>query len=124
MVNELFRIGKSIYAWPLRMVWHRFTPDDMNRLFSHGLPERIAPVQLLISVPKKKRRHAVDRVLMRRRIREAYRISRLELKERVANDSGYATLSLAIVYMADMNEDYITVERSMLRILDKLQSRL
>lgn len=32
--------------------------------------------RFLISVPKKRMRHAVDRVLMRRRAREAYRLNR------------------------------------------------
>lgn len=69
------------------------SPTAIERLFSPGGPEfsrlvyplRIivanepgrrsdAPVAFLISVPKKRLRHAVDRVLMRRRIREAYRL--------------------------------------------------
>ncbi len=39
------------------------------------------PVQLLIAVPKKNLRHAVDRNRMKRLIREAYRLQKHELVE-------------------------------------------
>ncbi len=43
-------------------------------------PADVGALQMLVTVPKKKRRRAVDRVLMRRRIREAYRINRRPLR--------------------------------------------
>ena len=122
--GELFRNGVNIYAWPLRLVWLKSSSEAMHRLFSHGIPAGIAPLQLMITVPKKKRHHAVDRVLMRRRIREAYRLARLPLKERLAADSEAYTASLAIIYMADENLDYAVIEKSIKRLISKLQSRL
>ena len=68
-VDKLFspasRAGgnNSVMAYPWRAVWRVST-------------RRTDPVaQFLITVPKKRLRHAVDRVTMRRRMREAYRLN-------------------------------------------------
>lgn len=74
-----------------------------------------APVAFLISVPKKRLRHAVDRVAMRRRIREAYRLSPL----RHSFDASQR-IDIAFVYVADRLLPYSTVERAMGRILEAL----
>ncbi len=76
-----------------------------------------APVAFLISVPKKRLRHAVDRVLMRRRIREAYRLihQEYELPEGVRVD-------LALVYVADRIKSYHSVEKSVHRLLSALSA--
>lgn len=125
LVSELFRSGSNIYVWPLRLVWHRFSESEMNRLFSYGIPPHIAPLQLLITVPKKKLHHAVDRVLMRRRIREAYRINRVGFRDSITQrfEDDY-TLSIGLIYMSDKIEDFKTVESSMKKILSKLESKL
>lgn len=74
-----------------------------------------APLTFLISVPKKRLRHAVDRVLMRRRIREAFRLSHhnyhLPDGERI---------DIAFIYVANDLVPYTAVERSMSRILEAL----
>ncbi len=75
-----------------------------------------APIAFLISVPKKRLHHAVDRVTMRRRIREAYRLNRdsISLREGIRID-------LAFVYVADKLRDYPAVDGAMKRILLALQ---
>lgn len=72
-----------------------------------------APVCFLISVPKKRLRHAVDRVQMRRRIREAYRLNHRNytLPEGLRID-------LAFIYVADGLVSYKSVEKAVCRILD------
>ena len=77
-----------------------------------------APTNLsnwVISVPKKRLRHAVDRVLMRRRIREAYRLGHQQytLPEGVRVD-------LAFVYVADRVKSYRSVEKAVQRILSAM----
>ena len=66
-VDTLFHEGKSLMAFPLRAAY-RLRPRDERH-----------PVQFLISIPKKRIRKAVNRVLLRRRTREAYRLNRGEL---------------------------------------------
>ena len=88
------------------------------------MPDRIDSLQMLITVPKKKRRHAVDRVLMRRRIREAYRLNRLALKEEMDSNPDVRTLGMAIIYLHDKNLPYSTIENKMKLLLNRLAAKL
>lgn len=94
-------------AYPLRAVW------SINKERQSG-----AQIQFLISVPKKRLRHAVDRVKMRRRIRESYRLHRTDLNN--INEK----VDLAFIYISDNLKDYADVEKSMLRILSKIELSL
>lgn len=123
LVDELFGEGESLYDFPLRLVWRRISPEALEDSFKNGVPPRVGELQMLITVPKKKRRHAVDRVLMRRRIREAYRLNRLPLKERLEADMSVGTLSLAFIYLCDKNLPYSLIEEKMSRLLSKLEKR-
>lgn len=96
-IDALFASGRSALAYPLRII---YTPTDK--------PES----QFLISVPKKRLRHAVDRVQMRRRIREAYRLNR--------NLLGNAKFNIAFVYVANSLTDYHRVEAAMKRLLTQI----
>ena len=106
------------------MMWNPLTTDQLAANFRNRVPDLIGPVQVLVSVPKKKRRKAVDRVLMRRRIREAFRLNRGELVETVKSLPGIRTLSIGIVYMKEANADYAEIEEKMCRLLAKLSERV
>ena len=98
--------AKGALAYPLRLV-------AMERTV--GRRPGAAPVQFLISVPKKRLRHAVDRVLMRRRIREAYRLNR----HLIAPDRE-RPLDIAFVYVGSTLTSYARIERAMARLLATL----
>lgn len=68
-------------------------------------------IQFLISVPKKRIRHAVDRVMLRRRIREAYRLNRDNTPRPAVNTD------IAFIYVADKPEGYARINRAMQRLL-------
>lgn len=95
----------SAVAYPLRAVWRR-NPDRRSD----------APIAFLISVPKKKLRHAVDRVTMRRRIREAYRLARPS----VALDAD-SRLDVAFLYISDSLKPYADIEKAVHALLDKIK---
>lgn len=124
LVDDLFASGESLYDFPLRLTWRLLDADALRCSFRDGAPPKVGQVQMLVTVPKKKRRHAVDRVLMRRRIREAYRLNSHVLKECVASLPMVGTLSLAFVYIHKENLDYAYVERKMARLLRKLSGIL
>lgn len=97
---------RSALAYPLRAVWS-----------AEGVRRRDAdePLKFMISVPKKKVRKAVDRVLMRRRIREAYRLRRPD-----AAHEPLAATDIVFVYVAQGTESYARVDGAMKRLLKKI----
>lgn len=124
LVESLFSAGQSVYDFPLRLSWHYLTEDELRRQFRDTVPAQIGPLQILITVPKKKRRHAVDRVYMRRRIREAFRLHNDRLRERVEADPNIRTLSMAFIYLHNENLPYSDIERKIIRLLRKIERRL
>lgn len=92
-------------AYPLRAVWR---PNPSRRSDS--------PLAFVIMVPKRRLRHAVDRVLMRRRIREAYRLHHAAY----ALPEGMERTDVAFVYVGSRTEPYEAVERAMHKLLARI----
>ncbi len=124
LVQNLFEKGRSVYSGPLRVTYRALTQEELSGSFREDIPDMIAPVQFMITVPKKKRRHAVDRVLMRRRIREAFRLRYRDLRRKVEADAGTRTLSLALIYMHTENSDMRAVGAAVESALAKISRRL
>lgn len=124
LVEDLFSRGKTLYDFPLRLTYRVLSRKELEESFRNGIPPLVSQVQMMVTVPKKKRRHAVDRVLLRRRIREAYRLNKGPLLDAVKETENTGTLSLAFVYMHAENLDYSLIERKMRKLLCKLLTRL
>lgn len=121
LVEALFRSGKGGYEYPLRAKWRQLDSDALDATFKDHRPDRIGLVQILITVPKKKRRHAVDRVLVRRRIREAFRLRRRDFEKAVADlRPEIRTLSISMIYQATENIEFAKIDRAVSRILAKI----
>lgn len=124
LVQGVFEKGKSVYSGHLRIAYRTLNREKLAGSFRGAVPDRIGPLQVMITVPKKKRRHAVDRVLMRRRIREAFRLQCRELRALIENDSDMRTLSLAIIYMSGENEPMSEIYAAVGSALGKIIKRL
>ncbi|MBD5262745.1 MAG: hypothetical protein HDS39_01560 [Bacteroides sp.] len=124
LVQELFQKGKSVYSGPLRVTFRALSEEELKGSFREAIPDLMGPVQFMITVPKKKRRHAVDRVLMRRRIREAFRLQWHQLRDKIRTDPSIRTLSLAIVYMEKSNSDSDTINAAVGSALSKVRKKL
>ncbi len=107
-IEQLFADSKSFAQYPLRIIY---------RLHPKNTPEELP--QFFISVPKRKFKHAVDRVWLRRRVREAYRLHK-ELLPPMGNN----TIDMAFLYIAGEKQEYAHIERSMVNILTKLAQNI
>ncbi len=97
-IDRLFKEGKSVKSYPLRAV---FLEVD----------EAEAPVQVLISVPKKRVRKAHDRNRVKRLIREAYRLNKnVFLDNLLLQDSN---LALGFIFLSDSKIDFQEISKSM-----------
>lgn len=124
LVDSLFEKGQSLYEYPFRLTWRPLSEDELAESFKIGIPDKIAPLQVMITVPKKKRRHAVDRVLMRRRIRDAWRLQRRPLRHLIENHPLLRTLSVAIIYISNENIDSSRLHAKLQRLITKLSAQL
>lgn len=124
LVEGLFRKGHTLFEFPFRVSYRIMTPEDLISNFRNSEPEGIGKLQMLVTVPKKKRKRAVDRVLMRRRIREAYRLNRLSLRESIENQQEIRTLSVGLIYIHDKNLDYRFIEEKIKNIMKKLTAAI
>lgn len=97
----------SIMAYPWRAVWRKRDEND----------HRPKCAQFVITVPKRRLRHAVDRVQMRRRMREAYRLNRHLLPDNRAID-------MAIIYVAPKLTPYHKSEHAIQKIFNRITSTL
>lgn len=122
LVENLFSEGNTLYEYPLRLTTRILDSSALEASFPHGVPAGIGKVQALFTVPKKKRRRAVDRVLMRRRIREAYRLNKYILEDAVKDTPELRTIGLAFIYLHSENMEYATIERKMKKLLMKAAS--
>lgn len=104
-IDALFLPGAkdkhTVLAYPWRAVWR---VNDRRA---------VSCAQFLISVPKKRLRHAVDRVVMRRRCREAYRLNRSLLGESPQVD-------ISFIYVGNGLADYSSTSRAVCRILSRI----
>ena len=104
-IEQLFGTGRGAefarLCYPLRVVARRNPRRSSD-----------APIAFLISVPKKRLRHAVDRVTVRRRVREAYRLRHQDY----ALEEG-VRLDVAFVYVGNKPESYEIISRAMGRLL-------
>ena len=78
-----------------------------------------SPAQFLITIPKKKIRHAVDRVLLRRRTREAYRLWRRTLLYPTLQQAGLG-VDIAFIYLDKEPASYDIIEERMKQLLARM----
>ncbi len=80
-------------------------------------PDGCSNPRFLISVPKKRLRKAVDRVRMRRIMREAYRLNR-------SADLANLPVDIAFIYVADSLTPHTMSHRAVVRILSRIDTAL
>ncbi|MFT4757081.1 MAG: ribonuclease P protein component [Cyclobacteriaceae bacterium] len=106
LIDNIFLNGKSLFSYPFSIKYLFYTDQEYN--------------QVLISVSKKKFKRAVDRNLIKRRIKEAYRLNKSTFLKR-NKEKGY--LLIAYIYIAKEIHDYSFIESKLIETLKRLNSK-
>lgn len=108
LLSALFNNGSSFLLYPYRVTWQ----------FSNSLLSQF-PVQVVIGVPKKRFKHSVDRNLLKRRIKEAYRLNKnIKLYPFLIN--AHLNLVLSLTYVGKEILDYSFIQKKMVSMIDQL----
>jgi ribonuclease P protein component len=120
LIDRLFVGGgsKSMSCFPLRLVFMVLDHND-EALENKGSHVDMADVQMLISVPKRCFKHAVDRNRVKRQVREAYRRHRdlYELPE-----GKY--LAMAFIWLDHQHHETAEVEDKVVNLLRRMGEKL
>jgi ribonuclease P protein component len=108
LIDQLFggSGSRSLSAFPLRVVY-------MKR----DIPNAETPTQILVSVPKRHLRHAVDRNRVKRQLREAYR----HQKDLLPEDQ---SLALAFIWQTDRCMPSAEVDSRMKSLLERIARKI
>jgi ribonuclease P protein component len=106
LIDELFTDGSSLVSAPVRLLWKSTEAD---------IPSR---VQAGFTVPKKQFKRAVDRNLLKRRMREAYRLNKKIIFDNLTVKD--KPLVLMFVYTAKTIAEYKAIEKGIIVTLQLL----
>ncbi len=102
-IKELFDKSSSFFLYPFKVLYLDLPQSDSET------------IQVLFSVSKKKIRKAVHRNLLKRRIREAYR-----LNKNILGDPSVSPRNIGLIYVSSEISDYQKIESSLQKILKRL----
>ncbi len=129
-VSQLFSDGRSGFVYPLRYVWSEGANEGVSEGASENcgndeasedvnegnyLAQAPTQAQVLFNVPKRFHRRANKRNLLRRRVKEAYR-----LQKSLLITEGRRPLHLALIYSTKDALSYQQISRAVARILNQL----
>jgi ribonuclease P protein component len=103
-IEELFQHGSSFYLHPFLL---KYTEKS----------EGIESNRVLISVPKKKFKRAVERNLLKRRIREAYRLNKNQIFQ---GDPPF--YHIAFIYLDKVILSYGDIEEKLIILMERLKN--
>lgn len=112
LINELFTgNGRSMTAFPLRVVF-------MKRTIVDNQPR----AAMLVSVPKRYFKHAVDRNRVKRQVREAFRRNKSIITQNLTDD--HDAVAMAFVWLTNEKYPSSEVENRMVRLLTRISECL
>lgn len=109
-ITRLFEQGESFICYPVRVVWLE-DKEETSKI-----------VKVLISVSKKKLRHAVDRNHVKRLVREAYRLNKTVFVNTIAETK--ISLSICFIWLPSDLVDFKKVDRKMTDALARISQKI
>tara|TARA_B110000046_G_scaffold112201_1_gene119357 strand:+ start:52453 stop:52854 length:402 start_codon:yes stop_codon:yes gene_type:complete len=107
-INLLFSEGKHFKEFPFKVI-HRIVDKS-----------EASSLQFGVSIPKRLFKKAVDRNLLKRRCKEAYRLNRNNLKLQCERQN--IELHFMLIYISKESIDYEIIEQKIILTLKSLQA--
>ena len=112
-IRRMFGEGRGGFVYPFRYIWIADKQEGESEGHS---------IEVMFSVPKKFHKRANKRNLLKRRTREAYRLNREELCERISQAG--VEVNLALISATEEVNSYNTVENAVPNISAPVCERL
>jgi len=109
IIEELFKNGSSVYLYPFRLIY------PSKQAITSAYP------QVLISVPKRNFKKAVDRNRLRRQIKEAWRLNRQLI---YAEEWKIVPEYCIFIYTSKEKMPFKAIDKKLILVLKCLQSKL
>lgn len=109
-ISKLYAEGKAFIVYPIRVVYS-LSKNNFD-----------VPVKVLVSAPKKRFKHAVDRNKLKRLMREAYRLNKFAIVQLAADKN--IKVQVAFNYVADKQFDFELINDKMQQALKKISTKL
>ncbi|MFI3292172.1 MAG: ribonuclease P protein component [Rikenellaceae bacterium] len=114
-IKRLFESGNSGFVYPIRYVWSSSQLDNQ----SDTQPDSQSnSAEVLFNVPKKFHRRANKRNLLRRRVKEAYRLQKSIILD--CEGSAPRSLDIALIYSTKESRSYKTIHNALRKILEHI----
>lgn len=109
LIDKLIQSGKSFNSFPFRIVWLE-------------VQESTVPAKIVISVPKRLFKRAVDRNRLKRLIRESYRKNKTVLFDGIANKKIHLIFiytSKTLIESKEMEEKIIATIHTLIKKINQ-----
>jgi ribonuclease P protein component len=110
LIDALFKGANRAFHHPVMAIW-----KPLELPFN-------APIQVGFSVPKKHYKHSVKRNLIKRRLREAYRLQNDGLHATLAKQNGQ--IAVLFVMMKTDNISYEELQKKMMLLLRDIAAKI